>query len=203
MSTCYSWVVGVHIDPELRFTAGVAWLDLLVTVGQAYGPAPVERLRGLPQLVAWLDHEGLAPEAEPVESDVADARALREALRPVVLATLDDRPVTTDELAALAPWLADATPPRPVLRAGRLALEPPPTTRAALADLATRAVAFLAGPDRAHLGACADPLCRMAFLDPTGRRRWCSPDTCGVRTRVRNHRARAKGTVPDRSAGDL
>ena len=188
--------MGVHIDPGMKFHTGVAWLDLLVTVGQAYGPAPVERLRGLPQLVEWLDHEGLTPAVPPAESDVADARALREAVRSVVLAALDDRPVTVEELAALAPWLAAATPPRPVLRAGRLALEPPPTARAALAGLATRAVTFLAGPDRSHLGACADPVCRMAFLDPTGRRRWCSPDTCGVRARVRNHRARAR---PDRT----
>lgn len=192
MSTRYTRAMRVHIDPGLKFHAGVAWLDLLVTVGQAYGPAPVERLRGVPQLVEWLEHEGLTPVVPPAESDVADARALREALRPVVLATLDDRAVTADELAALAPWLADAVPPRPLLRAGRLALEPPQTTRAALAGLATHAVTFLAGPDLSHLGACADPLCRMAFLDPTGRRRWCSPDTCGVRARVRNHRARAQ-----------
>jgi predicted RNA-binding Zn ribbon-like protein len=192
MSTCYSWPVGVHVDPGLKFNAGAAWLDLLVTVGQAYGPAPVERLRGLPDLVEWLDREGLTPAVPPVESDVTDARSLREALRPVVLATLDDRPITAARLAALAPWLAAAVPPRPVVRAGRLALEPPPTTRAALAELATGAVTVLAGPDRARLGACADPLCRMAFLDPTGRRRWCSPDTCGVRTRVRNHRARSR-----------
>lgn len=192
MSTRYSRGVSVRRDPGLNFTAGAAWLDLLVTVGRAYGPAPVERLRGLPQLQAWLDHEGLTPAAPPVESDVADARALREAVRPLVLATLDDRPVTADELAAPAPWLGAAVPVRPVLRAGRLALEPPPTTRAALAGLATQAVTFLAGPERARLGACADPLCRMAFLDPTGRRRWCSPDTCGVRARVRTHRARAR-----------
>jgi predicted RNA-binding Zn ribbon-like protein len=192
MSTRYTRVMRVQIDPGLKFHAGVAWLDLLVTVGQAHGPAPVERLRGLPQLVEWLDHEGLTPAVPPAESDVADARALREVLRPLVLAALDDRTVTADELAALTPWLADAVPPRPILRAGELTLEPPPTTRAALAGLATQAITFLAGPDRADLGACADPLCRMAFLDPKGRRRWCSPDTCGVRTRVRNHRARAK-----------
>lgn len=182
----------MQIDPELKFNAGAPWLDLLITVGQAYGPAPVERLRGLPELVRWLDHEGLTPAVAPTEGDVHEARALREALRPVVLATLDDRPVTSAELAALEPWPAAAVAPRPVLHDGRLVLEPPPTTRAALAGLATQAVAFLAGPDRDHLGACADPLCRMAFVDPTGRRRWCSPDTCGLRARVRNHRARAR-----------
>jgi predicted RNA-binding Zn ribbon-like protein len=192
MSTRYNRGVSVRRDLRLNFTAGAAWLDLLVTVGQAYGPAPVERLRGVPELVAWLDHEGLTPAVPPVDGDVADARALREALRPLVLATLDDRPVTAGELAAPAPWLGAAVPARPVLRGGRLALEPPPTTRAALADLATQAVVSLAGPERARLRACADPLCRMAFLDPTGRRRWCSPDTCGVRARVRDHRARAR-----------
>jgi predicted RNA-binding Zn ribbon-like protein len=184
--------VGVHVDPGLRFDTGAAWLDLLVTVGQAYGPAPVERLRGLPRLAEWLDREGLTPVVPPAEGDVVEARSLREAVRPLVLAALDDQLVTTDRVAALEPWLAAAVPPRPVVRAGRLALEPPPTTRAALAGLAAQAVTFLAGPDRGRLGACADPLCRMAFLDPTGRRRWCSAETCGVRTRVRNHRARAR-----------
>lgn len=178
-------------NPALQYHTGAPWLDLLATVGGAYGPAPVERLRGHAELVEWLAHQGLSPLRPPEPTDVAVAIALREALRPVVLAAIADEPVDADALAALQPWLDRTVPPQVVVRDGRVALEPPPTTEAALAGLCRQAVEFLAGPERAHLGACADENCHMAFLDPAQRRRWCKAEVCGVRARVRAHRARA------------
>ncbi|MGW5195753.1 CGNR zinc finger domain-containing protein, partial [Kribbella sp. NPDC004138] len=45
-----------------------------------------------------------------------------------------------------------------------------------------------AGQDRAHVRTC--PSCGWLFLDPRGRRRWCSMATCGNRAKVRAHAAR-------------
>ena len=177
-------------DPGFRYDAGTPWLDLLATVGGNYGPDPVERLRGLPELVEWLDHQHLTPQAPPTDDDVAAARELRELLRPVVVATVAGEPVPASAPGDLQPWLDRDVPPRPAVRDGRIALDPPPTVAAALAGLARQAVEVLADPDHAQLGACADEECRMVFVDPAGRRRWCAVNLCGVRARVRKHRAR-------------
>jgi predicted RNA-binding Zn ribbon-like protein len=176
-------------DPGFRYDTGALWLDLLATVGGANGAHPVERLRGLPELVEWLDHQHLTPRTPPVEADVTAARELRELLRPLAVATVAGEPIPPDAVARLQPWLDDGAAPRPVVVDGRIALSPPPTVRAALGTLARRAVEFLAEPGHVRLGACADDDCHMAFLDPAGKRRWCASNVCGVRARVRKHRA--------------
>jgi predicted RNA-binding Zn ribbon-like protein len=48
----------------------------------------------------------------------------------------------------------------------------------------------LTGPSREHVHTC--PSCGWLFLDPRGRRRWCSMATCGNRAKVRAHAARAR-----------
>lgn len=179
-------------SPDLRLDAGAAWLDLLASVGNAYGTDPVERLTGPPVVQRWLDHHGLAAEVLPTDADVTNARALRETLRPLVLAVLDDAPVPAAQLEALQRWLDADVPLRAVERAGRPAPARPPTPAVALARVARQALEHLGGPQAEHLHACDDDDCRMAFLDPVGRRRWCAPDRCGVRARVRAHRARTR-----------
>lgn len=173
---------------EHRFVTGAVWLDLLVTLGHAYGVEPIERLYDLGALRTWLDHEGLTPVAPPADADVARVKALRETLRPLVLAVLDH--ADPPDVTVLQPWLDADERVRATVRDGRPAAAPPSTLDAALARIVRQAVEQLPG---APLAACADAECRMAYLDPTGRRRWCSPETCGVKARVRAHRARARG----------
>jgi len=193
MSRCYvGGVPNRRISPELRFDAGAGWLDLLASVGSAYGSAPVERLRGPEQLAAFLDHHGLRPAVELTPTDVADAAALRAVLRPLALAAVRGDRVEPAQLAALQPWLNRDRPLRAVLRDGHPAVEQPGSVDAALGRLARQAVEHLSGPERAQLGACAADDCRMVFRDPAGRRRWCAPERCGVRSRVRAHRERAR-----------
>ncbi len=172
---------------EHRYDAGAAWLNLLATRGHAYGAVPIERLGDLEALRAWLDHERLTPVAPLTDADVVQARAFRETLRPAVLAVLDER---IPDVGPLQPWLEADEPLRAVVRNGRPAAAPPSTLAAALARLARQAVEQL--PD-APLRGCADDECRLAYLDPGGRRRWCAAEKCGVKARVRAHRARAKG----------
>jgi predicted RNA-binding Zn ribbon-like protein len=174
------------VSTEHRYVAGTSWLNLLATLGHAYGEVSIERLSDVDALRAWLDHERLTPVAPLVEADVARVKAFRETLRPLVLAVLDGR---TPDVAPLQVWLDADERPRAVVRDGRPAAAPPSTIAAALARLARQTIEQL--PDAA-LGACADDECRMAYLDPGGRRRWCAPETCGVKARVRAHRARAR-----------
>jgi hypothetical protein len=57
-------------------------------------------------------------------------------------------------------------------------------------NLAVLAGDLLTGPSREHVRTC--PSCGWLFLDPRGRRRWCSMATCGNRAKVRAHAARAR-----------
>ena len=178
------------MSTEHRYVAGTAWLNLLATLGHAYGEVSIERLVDVDALRAWLDHERLTPAAAVTEADVAQVKAFRETLRPLVLAVLDGR---TPEVAPLQVWLDADEPLTAVVRDGRPAAAPPSTVAAAMARLARQTVEQL--PDAA-LRACADDECRLAYLDPGGRRRWCSPETCGVKARVRAHRARTRVSPP-------
>ena len=182
------------VSPELRFDAGTVWLNLLATVGSAYSEGRVERLRGVEELRRFLAHHELTPVAPPTEDDVVAARELRETLRPLTLATLGGEPA--GDVAPLQAWLDADLPLRATTHDGVLAAAPPPTARAALGRIARQALEQLSGPEREHLGACAAPDCRMVFLDRAGRRRWCAPELCGVLTRVRAHRARARAASP-------
>jgi predicted RNA-binding Zn ribbon-like protein len=77
---------------------------------------------------------------------------------------------------------------------GAIALEPPANASQALARVARQAAGDLASPMAQALHACEADDCGALFLDPGGRRRWCSSATCGNRERVRAHRERARAS---------
>jgi predicted RNA-binding Zn ribbon-like protein len=173
---------------------GASWLDLVATVGRAYGPAPVDRLTDPARLADWLATQDLTPRRAPTRADLTRARTLRESLRTLALATRNDTPWPPDALATLNTALADdthLTVITPRQAPSGPALRPPATAREALARLAREAAVHLTGPAAGSLHQCADETCGMLYLDPTGRRRWCSAEICGVRNRVRAHRRRA------------
>ncbi|WP_198048268.1 CGNR zinc finger domain-containing protein [Saccharomonospora iraqiensis] len=58
-----------------------------------------------------------------------------------------------------------------------------------VAALACATIAFLGGPDRERLRACAAPRCVRYFVQGHGRQRWCKP-SCGNRVRVARHHRR-------------
>src|SRR5262245_11337046 len=88
------------------FDTGAAWLDLVATVGGAYGPKPVEHLVSARWLRDWLTLRGLRPAVPPGPADLADARALRHALRGIAKATVDGEPWPPAEVAVVNEFLA-------------------------------------------------------------------------------------------------
>lgn len=175
-------------DPSaLRYDLGATWLNLLGTVGRAGTSHEVERLKRPDLLVQWLGHENLTPRATVTEADVVQARLLRTGLRSLMLSTMDGRAPDPQAIATLNAFLAGEEPLRVT---EDLKVAPPSTVAAALASIAREAVTHLTGPEAARLHICAAEECTSPFLDTSGRRRWCSPGTCGVKERVRAHRAR-------------
>lgn len=147
---------------------------------------------------AWLTAHGLAPaDAGIRELCAAQLRSLREQIRTLLAARVDNLPAPPTALSAVNDAL---------LRTRAVALlhwdqttgpyraAPHPTTQIlehTLAALADNAADLLTGPDAPRLTACGSPPCTR-FLLRHGRRHWCST-RCGDRARAARSYARRTG----------
>jgi predicted RNA-binding Zn ribbon-like protein len=61
-----------------------------------------------------------------------------------------------------------------------------------LLELGLAAGNFLAAADVSAIRACPGHDCGWLFLDPRGRRRWCTMAVCGNRAKARRHAARTR-----------
>lgn len=178
-------------DTEFRLHYGAAWLNLIATLtGRRRGPV-IERLDSPQRLADWFAAIGLQPRKRPSVADLATAIELRDALYELARAAVDDRRPGGSAVQVVNRALAHDASPTLRLGKGNLTASAPADAPAALGRVARQAATQLAGPDPVRLRACADPTCAGIYLDESGRRRWCADNACGVRTRVRAHRARA------------
>jgi predicted RNA-binding Zn ribbon-like protein len=188
-------------------------LDFLNTTGVSAGVA-VELLGSGPGYLAWLQSEALISagdgeviagrfRAAELDAAAAEARALREWLRPVVTAWASGTAAVTAQVRGrLNPVLAagrqyaqleDAGGGVPVLAVrqrwddARQLLVPP----------AGAAAQLLAGVDPGLVRCCEGRACTLWFYDRTRtrRRRWCSMAICGNREKNRRHRARENASA--------
>jgi predicted RNA-binding Zn ribbon-like protein len=175
---------------SFRFDCGAIWLNLLATKGRTFSADPVERLATSGRLGEWLEHCELSPLRPPGQDDLRRAWELREILRTLALATVDQRPPAANAVADLDAFLTEDDGPVRLTADDRLRRDPPATTAQALARIAHQAVDQLTGSDRLALKSCPEHDCRGVFIDPPGRRRWCPSPACASRGRVRALRAR-------------
>ncbi|WP_223695109.1 ABATE domain-containing protein [Leifsonia poae] len=189
-------------DLELVYNTGAAWTDLLGTRRHAYSPQPLERLTDPDRLTEWLTTVGLPPATPPDETDLALARATREAIRLLAHSTLSstqhtlpltaDAPPAADAAALLGELSRASAPAFTIGDTGAVTPTRPENTRDALGRLAQSAVADLAHHP-ADFGVCSDAACAKIYLDPSHLRKACC-DTCSTRLRVRAFRQKAKNT---------
>jgi predicted RNA-binding Zn ribbon-like protein len=178
---------------EFRTGYGAAWLDLLATrIGRYGASAPRELIRDSSALRQWLTEHDLAPSGRIDDADVSAARQLRESMHALAAAAVARRRPQRTDVRVVATALAADRPPSVRVTAAGLQVRRPADTTEALGRLARQAIDDLAGPHRERLRACGDDTCAGIFLDETGRRRWCADERCGVKARVRAHRARQK-----------
>ena len=177
---------------EFRRGYGRDWLDFAATHVGRYTDVRHDLIETPAQLRAWLTEWGHAPAGSVTEDDVARAQRLREALHGLARSAATQTPGSTHDVRLVDQALADDAPVG-LRRSGTvLTATRPRTARQALARLARQAADDLTGPYPTRLRACGDDECSGIFADPTGRRRWCADDRCGVKARVRAHRARAR-----------
>ncbi|MFI1194468.1 CGNR zinc finger domain-containing protein [Micromonospora sp. NPDC020750] len=179
--------------------AGHPGLELCNTwAGWGHPPGPQrEWLRGYDHLATWAGHASLldvptvrrlraAARREPATAEraLAAARSFRTSLRTLLLdpgdagafravAAQARRAAAAARLTAGADGVASWT------------LSPDNTLDLPLLACARSAADLLCTPARAHVRACPGADCGWLFLDPRGRRRWCSMAVCGNRAKVR------------------
>lgn len=182
------------------------WLDLVDTRANWPSKKPVERLVDAEVLARWLDDHGISPEAAPTAADLAMVRQVRSSLHELAIGRIHGQPPHPQALDIVNAALARAA------RAPRNIVVPDPIepghlrrrladVDAALALIIEQAIDTLAGSDAKYLRECEEAGCGAIFLDYSGRRRWCSTPACGVRARVRAHRARQRYGVGAGPAG--
>jgi predicted RNA-binding Zn ribbon-like protein len=187
-----------------RFGAGRSSLDLVATVGGRLTAAPVERLTGPDAVRRWLAEAGLPVVTVPGADDVADLKALREAMYRLLGARSGGvaRDVGAGRALELVNELACAPIPeaRLALTGDGIAGQPPDLRpRHALTVLARDFVSLFNGTDIDRVRQCEAGICGTYFLDNSqGKpRRWCNPRICGNRERVATHRARHRTPARD------
>ncbi|HKN62778.1 MAG TPA: CGNR zinc finger domain-containing protein [Gaiellaceae bacterium] len=145
------------------------------------------------ELATWLSEQGLVDDlVEPTEQEVGEARAVREAIRELLLANNG----AEVDAGAASQTLEEAG--RKALLGvrfenGRPVLAPEDDGARGAIGRIVATVAELAPSDEwKRLKTCRDETCRVAFYDKSRNRSraWCSMEVCGNREKARSFRQR-------------
>jgi predicted RNA-binding Zn ribbon-like protein len=191
--------VTIHRDlppEELRFhwKSGRLCLDFVATVGERWRRC-FERLLAEEDLARWMAETGMVQTAPAVSSSqLATGRVLREAINRLARPGLDPE---SDDRDTLNRWAARASFAPQLTTEGKLAWVAARPVEAMFAAIARDAVDLLTGPLATRIRECSAPDCALLFVDASrpGRRRWCSTEACGNRTRTKAYRQRRKDRV--------
>ena len=191
MSDKYTWSrIGGHLA-----------LDLCNTRSWRLDPArSIDRLASPQDLSDWF--QAVTQAAQPVRPDPVafhDVVRLRDATIGMIDAHLAEEVAAADDVAVVHDAWRDALVIADVVP--RLPLSPTvaPLTAPLLAHhLALAVVDLLRRPDLSTLRRCDGAGCGWLFLDSTRNhsRRWCDPEDCGNRARVRAYQQRRTNRSP-------
>jgi predicted RNA-binding Zn ribbon-like protein len=186
----YSYRVDGVVLPD-RVGGHVA-LDFCNTAAGWGGPKLKDYLLGYDELMLWARDAGLVDpgrarrlKAQARERPRQAAAVLRRALRL--------REAVYEAATGGEAWSAIAVEAERAACAARLTpagWELPERLELPVHEVARAAADLLLGPGRAAVRACPGDQCGWLFLDPRGRRRWCTMATCGNRAKQRRHSRR-------------
>lgn len=183
-------------------------LDFLNTRPAGRG-GPVELLRSLDDLLAWLLAAGLVRAAEArrarkwstrsqARQVMQEAWKLRTLLRESVERRLQGKPVPAETIQAVNRALERRSTRMELARNGKqwelredLQVEQPQDL---LVPIAQAAADLLADAEHRLIRKCGNPRCVLYFWDTTKnrRRRWCSMKACGNRMKAAAHYHRSR-----------
>jgi predicted RNA-binding Zn ribbon-like protein len=195
-----------HLPPDFAtthfLTEGDLSLDLINSEHFDFrGRRPVQDLlENQAWLTAWAGHWALpvAPPPDPLAR--ASLRALRALLRRALEGLATGQPLSDGYLEELNAFLALAPVQQQVVRvAGGVRLVSLPLQASWMGGVAQVAGAFadlICRTEGDQLKVCANPACHWVFLDQSHSRsrRWCRQWACGNLIKVRQFRARTRGS---------
>jgi len=178
------------------FIAGRLCIDFTQTGGETGKRAYWERFHQSSDFADWLSMSPLQVEGIQVSAaEFEAALSLREAIwRAAEAVRRNEKPLAADieviNRAASAPDL----PPQLDLDALRETWHSPATATAALSTIARDAIDLFSGELRSRIRECANPNCRLLFLDASrpGKRRWCLMKRCGNMAKTSQYRKSKK-----------
>ena len=200
---------------DFQLIAGHPALDLVNTVDWRWDPERrKDLLDGFEDLVGWARQAEIVTAAEARAFTAAAkreprlasralqrARRLREALGRIFEAAAKEERSSARDLRLLNAFLSAA------LRRRRLELRghgydwswtasDAGSLDALLSPIVLAAAELLTSPERLKIRACAAEDCGWLFLDTSrsGRRRWCTMQSCGNRAKARRFHARVTGS---------
>jgi predicted RNA-binding Zn ribbon-like protein len=195
-------------DAAAPFLADHPALDFLNTRPGIRTDGPVEYITSGDALLTWLAAAGLLSRAEAnvarrrfthaqLDALAAEARALRERLRPAVAEWQRKGGAPVPAVLADLNRLLTAGPTVAAVQSvdGRLQVTKSRRVDAVAAILTPVAEAFaalFAEAERSLVRECEAETCSLWFYDRTKahRRRWCRMDRCGARAKAAAYRAR-------------
>jgi predicted RNA-binding Zn ribbon-like protein len=152
-----------------------------------------DQLSSPDELARWLSGHGLVDDlVEPTKQELADARAVREAIRALLLANND----VEADTAAASQTLEDAGRKAHLgvrFDDGQPVLAPEcEGARSAIGRIVATVAELAPTAEWKRLKGCRDENCRFAFYDQSRNRSraWCSMEVCGNREKARSFRAR-------------
>lgn len=178
------------------FIAGHPALDFLNTEKGSDTGERVELLAEPESVAAWFEVAGF-PLIPAHNSLLSEARALRDAIRALVTAWINDAPAPAEPLALLNRTLASGASQHQLKSDFTQHNELLATNLSPLLPIAESALELLTQQDKTLVRQCAGTGCILWFLDTTKnkRRRWCRMEACGNRAKVSAHYHRQREDV--------
>jgi len=174
------------------FVGNNAAIDFINTEVINRGHA-TDLLKNVADLTHWAERAELPVRGKMTEEDFKEALNLRAALKFLYSAKMNGNPPSTKSLAILNAHLAKHLEQH-VLRfmSNEYVLLPAHdgfSISRLLAYLAHEGAILLASHESSRMKKCSNPDCVLIFLDTSRnqKRRWCSMDVCGNRSKVSTH----------------
>ena len=180
------------------FIAGNIGLDFCNTEVVVKG-ATVNLLDTNEDLILWAQESGFPLTEKGMSAgDIDEALRLRQALKNVILAKLEETTPLKKDLTLINQYLSSA-PEQQQLQFGKegFVLDKKiklPTTSELFTQITQSVVTLLLGEQKYAVKKCANPQCILHFVDKsrTQQRKWCSMEACGNRLKVSAHHKRSK-----------
>ena len=180
-------------DSPFLFIGNNLAIDFTNTVIVKNGEV-VDLLANGVDLAQWTHDAGLSVDTKRFSpTDFSTVLKLRAAIQKIIDAMMNDSPSPRSALATINQHLAQFSSQQ-VLRYkdNEYILQPAQTKLTAdglLSRLAQEAADLLSSPQARQIKRCSNKDCILTFVDTSRshKRRWCSMDTCGNRSKVATH----------------